>query len=415
MTFWQDARPASPRFRLPRVRRRIRRWLRRRRRVGLVLAAVLLASAGISLVRAGGENTAKANAAPTPSTKPGHVPPRWSRTVPDWVQSMVADHGDVIVIGDNWVSSVALDDGRLWWQREVPHLDDGGVVRGDTILVSTEIGFAALDRGTGKVRWFTETPETPDRVALIGPDAAHQIAMVTTAEGGLVGLDARTGRARWSTRLTGHLRGFPSVDQRSGTVAMVWQDDATSSELRVVDSATGAVRWVQDLGVMAGSPIVAHGTVAVSAGNGSKDSAVQAFALTDGGLRWRSPVAAPSQSDLRPLLDGDDLYVVDQVGNVARIRFSDGERRWSTDTKALVTHAHPIRVDGAVLVWNERGEVVTLDRDTGAIRARRVPAGLPVGLAATGRLVVVAQRLVRDHALQAFSAARLAGPARSRR
>ena len=114
-------------------------------------------------------------------------------------------------------------------------------------------------------------------------------------------------------------------------------------------------------------------------------------------------------------MDGDDLYVVDQIGNVARIDLADGTRRWSTDTKALTTHAHPIRVNDAIIVWNERSEVVTLDRDTGAIRARRLPAGLPVGLAATDHLVVVLQRLVRDDALLAFSADRMAGPARSRR
>ena len=76
----------------------------------------------------------------------------------------------------------------------------------------------------------------------------HQIAVVTTDEGGLVGVDANTGRVRWSTRLRGHLRGFPAVDQGSGTVAMVWQDDPTSTELRLIDAGTGAVRWEQDAG-----------------------------------------------------------------------------------------------------------------------------------------------------------------------
>jgi hypothetical protein len=72
-------------------------------------------------------------------------------------------------------------------------------------------------------------------------------------------------------------------------------------------------------------------------------------------------------------------------------------------------------VRDSVLVGNEAGEVITLDRANGTIRARRRPAGLPVGLAAAGRVVVVAQRLVDRHAVQAFSAARIAAPARSRR
>lgn len=238
--------------------------------------------------------------------------------------------------------------------------------------------------------------------------------MAATEKGGVVGLDARTGRVRWSEHLSGHMRGEPAPDHSSGTVATVWQDDETSTELRMIDAATGAVRWTQDLGLMSGSPVITHGIVAVSSGNGSKDSEVRAFALSDGRLRWRTTVRAPSQPDLRPLVDDDDLYVVDQIGNVARIDLTDGRRRWSTDTKALQTHVHPIRVKDAILLWNERGEVVTLDRATGAVRARRIPAGLPISLAATDQLVVVAQRLVRDHALQAFSAARLAGPARSR-
>lgn len=411
MTFWQDARPASPRFRKP------RRWMRRKRRVGLVLVAVLVALVVVSVVRTGGDATAKAAPAPPRREQPapGVVPPRWSRTLPDWGASLITDRGDAIVIGDDWVSAVALDDGRLHWQRSVPRVDDGGVVRGDTILLSTANGFAALERSTGKVRWFTETSETPRRVALVGPEPDRQIAVVATEEGGLVGLDARTGRARWSTRLKGYLEGFPSVDHSSGTVATMWMDDAAETELRLIDAGTGAIRWVQPLGVMSGSPVVTKGMVVVSSGNGSTDSEVRAFALSDGRLRWRSPVAAPSQPDLRPLVDGDDLYVVDQIGNVARIALTDGTRAWSTATLALVTHVHPIRVDDAVIVWNERSEVVTLDRATGAVRARRVPAGLPVGLAATDHLVVVLQRLVRDDALQAFSATRLAGPARSRR
>jgi outer membrane protein assembly factor BamB len=417
MTFWQDARPATPRFRRPRRGSR-----RRRRGAWALVAVVVLASTAISIGRAGGEGEAKAG---TPAAaavargespvEPGVVLPRWSQSSPDWVSELIPDRGDAIVMSDNWVSAVALADGRVRWRRSIPHLDEGGVVRGDTVLVSSRTGFAALERRTGKIRWFSETPETPGRVALVGPDPAQQIAVVTTFEGGLVGVDARTGTVRWSTRLRGHMQGHPSVDHASGSFAGVWQDDAATTELRLVDAGTGAVRWVRDLGVMAGSPVVVDGMVAVSAGNGEEDSEVRAFALTDGSPRWRSPVAAPSQPQLRPLVDGGDLYVVDQIGNVARIDLADGTRRWSTDTEALTLYALPIRVRDAVIVWNERREVVTLDRATGKIRARRLAAGMPVGLAVTEHLVVVLQRLVRDDALLAFGADRMAGPARSRR
>jgi hypothetical protein len=109
------------------------------------------------------------------------------------------------------------------------------------------------------------------------------------------------------------------------------------------------------------------------------------------------------------------VVVVDQLGHVTRLGLARGSRRWTTDTRALEVHAHPVRVRDAVLVGNEVGEVVTLDRADGRVRARRRPAGLPVGLAVAGPVVVVAQRLVEQHALQAFAAARIVASARSRR
>jgi len=61
----------------------------------------------------------------------------------------------------------------------------------------------------------------------------------------------------------------------------------------------------------------------------------------------------------------------------------------------------------------ETGEVVTLDRATGTIRARRHAPGVAVGLVAADRRVVVGLRLIRGAPVQAFSAPELTAPARS--
>ena len=71
--------------------------------------------------------------------------------------------------------------------------------------------------------------------------------------------------------------------------------------------------------------------MAVGAGAGRHGNEVRAFALADGSPRWRSPVGAPFQPDLVPLVDGDDLYVVDQLGDVTRLDLADGTRRWATE------------------------------------------------------------------------------------
>ena len=101
-------------------------------------------------------------------------------------------------------------------------------------------------------------------------------------------------------------------------------------------------------------------------------------------------------------MDGGDLYVVDQLGNVTRLDLADGARRWTTDTKALTTHAHPIRVNDAILVWNERARS---SPSTGT-PARSGPgagrpgsrSGWPPPTAWSWSL----QRLVTDDAFQAF-------------
>ena len=421
MTFWQDARPATPRFLPPRGPRRGRgpggRSRRLRRRV-LIALALVVAAVALVAVRAGAP-VAKAAGRTRDAhrvARPTVVPPVWSRTLPRWAATMLDDGRDLgVVVGDDWVTAMTLTTGTLRWEMPLPGVEPVGALRGDTVLLATGSGFVARERDTGTVRWQLDTPETPGPVALVSPGDGPQVAVVSTVEGGLVGIDGVTGRTRWSVRFAGRPRGVPAVDDASGAVATVWQPDAEGTRLRLVDGATGALRWERPLPVLAGSPAIARDAVAIGAGAGRHGSAVRAFALADGAPRWRARVGAPFQPDLIPRVSGTDLFVVDQLGHLTRLDAASGARAWSTDTRALEVHARPLVVRDAVLVGSEAGEVITLDRANGTIRARRRPAGLPVGLAAAGRVVVVAQRLVERHAVQAFSAARIAAPARNRR
>jgi outer membrane protein assembly factor BamB len=141
---------------------------------------------------------------------------------------------------------------------------------------------------------------------------------------------------------------------------------------------------------------------------------VRAFAVADGTPRWAARVPASFQPELVPLVDGRTVVVVDQLGNVTALDARTGYRRWRTRTHAAEIRARPVRAGDAVLVTNLAGEVITLDRRHGTLRARRQAAGFPVGVVVARGRVVLAQRLVRRHALQAFPATRLAAPAGSR-
>jgi outer membrane protein assembly factor BamB len=412
MTFWEDAKPVVPRFR-PRRRRPPRRaWL-------VAVAAATFLAVAITVFRPDGTTTTEAAAGrrrATPS-RPRVVPAAWSRALPDEPSVLLADGGHgAVVVGRETVSAFSAR-GRLRWRTEIAEeLQPVGALGGDTVLLATTAGFEALERRTGEPRWQTGTPETPLVVAVVPLPGPLTTVVVATEEGGLAGLDARTGRPRWSVRHPGRIRGEIVADAATGTVAAVWQQ-GEDTRLRVTDAASGTARFEHPLRSWAGSPaIVALPTarlVVVGAGSARYDGIVQAFDLADGRLRWRARVPASFQPGLVPTVDGPAVVIVDQLGNVTALDVASGRRRWSTRTRAAEIRARAVRAGDALLVTNLSGEVVTLDRRRGTLRARRRPAGFPVGLVVGQGHVLLAQRLAGDQGMQAFRVARLAAPARS--
>ncbi len=350
------------------------------------------------------------------ATEPRIVAARWSRALPDEPQALLADGPDVVVPGRDTVSAFRARDGRRTWQVHVPGVRSPAALDRTTVLVAADSGFTALDRATGRVRWHTTTAEPPGPVALLSPTSAPGLAVVGTEPGGLAGLDLETGSPRWSVRLRGRMRGRPAVDPVSGSLAAVWEGGGTT-QLRVIDAATGAIRWVTDLAAGAGSPAIAPADegrlVVVGAGDGQYTSAVRAFGLDDGRERWHTRVDASFQPDLAPVVDGAAVDVLDQLGTLSRLDLDTGRRRWRTPTGRAAIDARPIRVADALLLPSDAGEVFALDAATGRMRARRLSAGFPVGLVAVRGRVVLAQRLVPGHGLQGFRAARLATAGRS--
>lgn len=414
MTFWPDARPARPRFRRPRRRPRWTRLAVVAVVLGVVSGAVMLLAPEPPPVADDRAEGPRARARGVPEDAPQILPTAWTRSLPDEPAVLLADGTrGTVVVGRATVSAFRAD-GTLRWRAAPGPLEPVGALGGNTVLLATADGFLALERWTGERRWATRTPETPAVVAVVAPRGPAAVAVVSTAEGGLAGLDAGTGRPRWSTRLSGHVRGDPVADARTGTVTAVWQEPG-ATWLRVVDAAAGTVRSEHSLGDWAGSPAVAgldaRRLVVVASGSGRFDGSVQAFDLDDGSTAWRARVGASFQPGLVPLVHGRLVVVVDQLGTVTALDLGSGRRRWRTRTGTSVLESAPVAAAGALLVPNPVGEMITLDRRSGRVRARRRAAGFPIGLVATRGQVVMTQRLVRSHAVQAFRAARLAEPA----
>jgi hypothetical protein len=412
MTFWND---------MP--KHRGHRWSRRaRRRAGawvVVGVVVMITIIGGAIVSNGGGDATAESVRPVKAARPRPLVSKWALTLGDGPKFALTDPSatsprDVVVIADHHVFSVALGDGTLRWTVPMTDVGEGGgAIAGDAVLVARASGFTALERSTGQVRWQTDITETPSSVALVGPTGSNQIAVVSTVEGGLVGLDSHTGAQRWSVRLSQSPMGTFAVDEASGSLATIWAGDPDGAMLRVIDGATGTVRWEQRVREGVDSPVIGDGLVVIGSVDPSLAADVRAFALTDGTPRWTTKAFGSFQPEQVPLVDHGDLFMVDMVGHVLRIRMADGKRRWAMDTAAISNDAKPIRIGDAILFTNLQREMIALVRATGAPRRLTRLVGAPTGLIATHRFVVVLQR--QTDTIEAFGRARLAAPARIRK
>ncbi len=417
MTFWQDARPFPSRPPAP-SGRRARDRARTRRRAGTLATVAVVVGVAVVL---GLEPSSGARRVPEPArAAPARwepVPARWGRALADDPRELVVDRSDAVVIGSRSVTALRLTDGAPRWQATLDRPEPWAALAPGVVVVSTTGGFVALDRATGAARWSAPTEEGGGPVALVAPPGLPAVAILTTRAGGLVGVDAGSGVARWSLRLAGAVRGTPAVDDATGSVAIV--ERGAEARLRVLDAVTGSPRWDRAIEWAASTPAIGEGTVVVGAGDGRYRATVSAWGLADGAPRWTAKVPASFQPGLRPTVAGGDVYALDQLDHVTRVDGRTGIPRWTRALRGAALVGAPVVIGDVVLVVDATRSVVTVDRATGRVLARRAAAGVPVRIAPSGRLVVLAQRLVARDQIAAYPAAAVggieSGSARSRK
>ena len=166
MTFWQDARPASPRFRMPQRAEIVTQLVASKaaRRLGGASRCWWRRSASRSCA-AGGETPRRRRHGPAVPRRAEATRASCRRSgrgrCPTGRRRCSPTAADVIVIGDNWVSSVALDDGRLRWQAVAGDVEPGrcGVTRCCSALSP------GSSRSTGPPGRFGGGPTRPRRRA----------------------------------------------------------------------------------------------------------------------------------------------------------------------------------------------------------------------------------------------------------
>jgi outer membrane protein assembly factor BamB len=199
-----------------------------------------------------------------------------------------------------------------------------------------EHGLTAVERKTGRVLWRATTPVTALQRS-IGTAIAGSI--VAYPDGLIFAFDRATGALRWTFGSDTILPGYAIPVARGDTIFA----GALRGDVYALDAANGDVLW------------------------------------------HRSPVPTYPSAAFDPVLGGDQLFVgygergFTIRGGLAALDAASGEVQWYHDfaqyvdpaTESARCHGGVVLSSTTVFTWFETGDVVALDRQTGALKWRR--------------------------------------------
>lgn len=237
---------------------------------------------------------------------------------------------------------------------------DGGRI----FAASRDGRVSAFDPATGDRFWQTKL----DLPLSAGPGAGQERVVVASSDGYLVCLRADDGSEAWRTFIGGESLARPIIAENSVIAYTI------DGKLHVHSLFNGAERWTLEQNLPAltlrgsSAPLVIGTTVITGFDNGR----IVAAGLIDGDTRWEIVLSPPTgRSDLERLADvdgamavvGQDLYATGYQGRMAALAAESGQILWSRE---ISTHVGLGADAGNVYVVSESGELIAMDRQTGA-------------------------------------------------
>jgi outer membrane protein assembly factor BamB len=293
--------------------------------------------------------------------------------------------GGVVYLGDLDGGFHALDlaTGETRWTRRI---DGAGFTSAAAVAADPELPLVAgddlgvvrgFDRATGETRWEHATEGEISGGPTVLPDAAGPRALVGSQDASLSCLDLATGKLLWKHSIADQIRCAPTVARTpAGDRVFLAGCDG---RLHILDAATGAEAAAIEIGGPTGTTPAVSGSLVLfgteggsffainflepavawrkqPAANalayrssaavvgdlaivGTRGRAVEAFAVADGGLRWRQPrraavdaspvVVTAAGSEADPAVPPRPVAVVaDAKGTVAALEAATGEPAW---------------------------------------------------------------------------------------
>ena len=193
-----------------------------------------------------------------------------------------------------------------------------------------------------------------------GPTVTDRYVVVGTRRGELVVLDRETGDPRGAVSLGRSVEGQVAVSADGTTLYVPTAEE--KGGVVAYDVARGAPRWRWRGGPVQGGVMATGDRVVASTLAG----ATVGLDAATGEEVWTRASAPGAQVHAAPAAVGPDVVVADDRGTVVRLDRQSGAVRWTAEVGGPV-YAAPA-VDGAdVVVTTTRGRVARLDAATGAV------------------------------------------------
>ncbi len=238
-------------------------------------------------------------------------------------------------------------------------------VQGETVYAAGRGGdVAAFDLSSGRRIWQRRL-----KAALGGgPGTDDTLVVVGSSAGDVFGLRPSDGATLWHVNIAGEILAAAAVTPRIVVVR------AVDGKLHGLSPADGHELWqvqqqVPSLSLRGTSRPDIVGEVAIC---GFDNGKVVAANLSDGSSAWETQISTPHGSnqieelddvDATPRTEGNDVYVAQFQGRVARLALDTGQIWWSHDMSSY----RGLGVDDDNLyVSTSDGQVVAVRRATGA-------------------------------------------------
>lgn len=249
----------------------------------------------------------------------------------------------------------------------VPVVADGRI-----FAVDADAMAGAFDAQTGRSLWQQSLKPEKERGDAMGGGVAYDggRVYVTTGYGEVLALDAGNGSIVWRKRVSGPLRGAPTV--AGGRVFAVTIDN----QLVALNAADGENLWnhtgiLETAGLLGASSPAANATVVVTPYSSGE---LVAMRPENGRVTWMESLAAirrsgalSSLADIRglPVLDRGAVYAIGHSGRMIAVDERIGARLWEIELGGTQT---PYVAGEYVFVVTNDAEVVAITRRDGRIR-----------------------------------------------